>query len=82
MEGACGTHDWMYVNWVLDNPALYPLRINYRETFTIVLAAYRWTPFCSGYRVIVKSDSQPATAILNKGSSRCLMIMAVMYCQD
>ena len=68
--------DWMYVNWALDHPALYPLHINYKETFTIVLAACRWAPFWSGYRVIVKSDSQVAAAILNKGSSRCPMIMA------
>ena len=26
--------DWMYVNWALDHPALYPLHINYKETFT------------------------------------------------
>ena len=66
----------MYVNWALDNPALYPLHINYRETFTIVLVACRWAPFWSGYRVVVKSESQVAAAILNKGSSRCPMIMA------
>ena len=66
----------MYFNWALDNPALYPLNINYKETFTIVLAACRWAPFWSGYRVVVKSDSQVAAAILNEGSSRCPMIMA------
>ena len=67
--------DWMYVNWALDHPALYPLKINYKETFTIVLAACRWAPFWSGYRIIVKSVSQVAAAILNKGSSCCPMIM-------
>ena len=75
--GGCvwGT-DWMYINWALDNLTLYPLHINYKETFTIVLAACRWAPFWSGYRVVVKSDSQVASAILNKGSSPCPMIMA------
>ena len=68
--------DWMYINWALDNPALYPLHINYKETFTIILAAHRWAPFWSGYRVVVKSDSQVAAAILNKGTSRCPLIMA------
>ena len=68
--------DWMYVNWALDNPALFPLHINYKKKFTIVLAACRWEPFWSGYRVVVKSDRQEAAAILNKGSSRCPMIMA------
>ena len=33
------------------------LHINYRETFTIVLAAHCWAPFWSGHRVIVKTDS-------------------------
>ena len=67
--------DWMYVNWALNNPALYPLYINYKETFTIVLAAGHWAPFWSGYFLVVKSDSQVATAILNKGSSCCPMMM-------
>ena len=53
-----------------------PLHINYKETFTIVLATCRWEPFWTGYRVVVKSDSQVAAAILIKGSSRCPMIMA------
>ena len=67
----------MYVNWALDHPALYPLHINYyKETFAIVLAVWRWAPFWSGYRVVVKSDSQVAAALLNKGSSRCPVIMA------
>ena len=68
--------DWMYVNWALDHPALYPLHINYKETFAIVLAVWRWAPLWSGYRVVVKSDSQVAAALLNKGSSRCPVIMA------
>lgn len=67
--------DWMYVNWALDYPALCSLHINYKETFTIVLAAHRWAAFWSGYRVAVKSDSQVAAAILNKGSTCCPVIM-------
>ena len=54
---------------------LYSLRINYKETFTTVLAAHRWAPFWSGHRVIIKTDSQVAAAILNKGSTRCPVIM-------
>ena len=37
--------DWMYVNWAFDYPALCSLHINYKETFTIILAAHRWAPF-------------------------------------
>ena len=43
---------------------------------SVVLATCRWAPLWSGYRVVVKSDSQVAAAILNKGSSHCPMIMA------
>ena len=51
------------------------LHINYRETFTIVLAAHCWAPFWSGHRVIVKTDSQVTAAVLNKGSTCCPVIM-------
>ena len=67
--------DWMYANWALDYPSLYSLHINYKETFTTVLAAHRWAPFWSGHRVIIKTDSQVAAAILNKGSTCCPVIM-------
>ena len=67
--------DWMYVNWALDYPALCSLHINSKETFTIVLAAHHWAPFWSGYQVVIKSDSQVAVAILNKGSTCCPVMM-------
>lgn len=73
--------DRMYVNFVLDYPALCslqstsPVHINYKETFAIVLAAHLWAPFWSGYRVVVRSDSQVAAAIFNKGSTSCPVIM-------
>ena len=66
----------MYVNWALHNPALYPIHINYKETFTVVLAAHCWAPLWSGYRVVIKCNSQVAAAILNKGSSHCPLIIA------
>ena len=66
--------DWMYANWALDYLSLYSLRINYKETFTTVLAAHLWAPFWSGHRVIIKTDSQVAAAILNKGSTCCPVI--------
>jgi len=67
--------DWMYVNWALDYPSLCSLHINYKETFTIVLAAHRWAPCWSGHRIVVKIDSQVAVAILNKGTTCCPVIM-------
>ena len=46
-----------------------------RKTFTTVLAAHRWAPFWSGHRVIIKTDSQVAAAVLNKGSTSSPVIM-------
>ena len=65
----------MYANWAMDYLSLYSLHINYKETFTTVLAAHRWAPVWSGHRVIIKTDSQVAAAILNKGSTCCPVIM-------
>ena len=67
--------DWMYASWASDYLSLYFLHINYKETFTTVLAAQRWAPFWSGHRVIIKTDSQVAAAILNRGSTCCPVIM-------
>ena len=67
--------DWMFANRALDYLSIYSLRINYKETFTTVLAAHRWAPFWLGHRVIIKTDSQVAAAILNKGSTCCPVIM-------
>ena len=67
--------DWMYVNWALDYPSPCSLHINYKETFTIVLAAHRWAPCWSGHRIVVKTDSQVAAAILKKGTTCCPVIM-------
>ena len=66
---------WMYASWASDYLSLYFLHINYKETFTTVLGAQRWAPFWSGHRVIIKTDSQVAAAILNKGSTCCPVIM-------
>ena len=65
----------MYANWALDYLSLYCLHINYKEKFTTVLAAHRWAPFWSGHRVIIKTDSQVAAAILNKDSTCFPVIM-------
>ena len=73
--GCLWATDWMYANWVLNYLSLYSLHINYKETFTTVLGAHRWTPFWSGHRVIIKTDSQVAVVILNKSSTCCPVIM-------
>ena len=73
--GCVWQSDWLYVNWALDYPDLCPLHINYKETFSILLAAFRWAPYWIGHRVCIKSDSQVAAAIINKGSTPCTIIM-------
>ena len=35
--GFCWMNDWLYVNWSLDFPDMYPLHINYKETFVITI---------------------------------------------
>ena len=74
-RGCLWETDWMYVNWALDYPSLCSLPVNYKETFTVVLAAHRWAPCWSGHRIVVKTDSQVAAAILNKGTTCCSVIM-------
>ena len=73
--GCLWATDWMYANWALDYLSLSSLHISYKETFTTVLAVHRWAPFWSGHRVIIKTDSQVAAAILNKGSTCYPVIM-------
>ena len=71
--GCVSQSDWLYVNSALDY--LCPLHINYKETFSILLVAFRWAPYWIGHRVCIKSDSQVAAAIINKGSTSCTIIM-------
>ena len=73
--GCCWHNDWLYVNWALDFPNIYPLHINYKETFMVLQATKRWAPFWSGQRVVVKSDSEVAAAIVNKGTTPCPIMM-------
>ena len=36
--GCCWQNDWLYVNWAIDFLDMYPLHINYKETFMILQA--------------------------------------------
>ena len=73
--GCCCHNDWLYVNWALDFPNICPLHINYKETFMVLQATKRWAPFWWGQRVVVKSDSEVAVAIVNKGTTPCPIMM-------
>ena len=41
----------------------------------VLQATKRWAPFWSGQRVVVKSDSEVAAAIVNKGTTPCPIMM-------
>lgn len=73
--GCCWQNDWLYVNWTLDFPDIYSLHINYKETFMILQAVKRWAPSWSGQRVFIKTDSEVAATIVNKGTTPCPIIM-------
>lgn len=73
--GCCWQTDWLYVNWALDFPDVCSLHINYKEAFMILQAAKRWAPYWSRQRIILKSDSEVAAAIVNKGTTPCPIIM-------
>ena len=73
--GCCWHNDWLYVNWALDFPNMCPLHINYKETFMVLQATKRWAPFWSGQKVVVKSDSEVAAAVVNKGTTPCPIMM-------
>ena len=51
----------------------------YKETFPIVLVPLHWAPLWSGLKLFVKTDSQAAAAILNKGSNFCPVIMSWIH---
>lgn len=51
----------------------------YKETFPIVLVPHHWAPLWSGLKLFVKTDSQAAAAILNKGSNFCPVIMSWIH---
>ena len=78
--GCCWHNDWLYVNWALDFPNICPLHINYKETFMVLQATKRWAPSWSGQRVVVKSDSEVAAAIVNKGTTSCPIMMDPRLC--
>ena len=37
-------NDWLYIDWQLDFPDVYPHHINVKETLTAILAIYRCLP--------------------------------------
>ena len=73
--GAYFRGDWVYSYLPVDFPAVSGLHINYKELFSIYLAAVRWAPRWANQHVIIHSDNQPAVAMLNKGTTRNTLVM-------
>ena len=73
--GAFFRGDWAYHSFVMDNPAVRDLHINYKEVLAVVLAAKQWRSKWCNQHVIIYSDSTTAVGIINKGTCRNPIIM-------
>ena len=74
---ACGTggaavynSDWLYCNWVIDDPQISELHINLKELYTVLLSARRWACDWRNKHIVIWTDSQVTMFNINKGSSR------------
>lgn len=73
--GASYDSDWFYSNFLVDNPSLSCLHINYKEAICVILAACRWACHWQNKSVHVYCDSTAAVGMLNKGSTRSPLMM-------
>ena len=73
--GAFFRGDWAYHSFVMDNPAVRDLHINYKEVLAVVLAAKQWGSKWCNQHVIIYSDSTTAVGIINKGTCRNPIVM-------
>ena len=67
--GAYFSGDWVYLNFGMESPVLSDLHIIHKEVLAVVVAAERWASRWANKHVIIKSDSQAAVGIINKGST-------------
>ena len=76
--GAIFQGDYCYVNWNLDHPQAGNLHINYKEAFTVILAAKRWAPLWLNKKIIIHTDSITAMSVLNKGTCHNDVVMEAL----
>ena len=76
--GVAWGKSWHYVNWALDQPNLKDCHINIKETATILLALSKWALEWANCKVIIWSDNVTAVTCVNKGSSKCKVIMSLI----
>ena len=77
-NGAAGGYhggQWFCLPWEAWGEAK-PLHINYKEVLTLEPAARIWAPAWKDKKVYIHSDNQAAVAIINKGSSKDLVVMS------
>ena len=79
-EGCGGVYngDYFYINWKLDLPDMYGWHINFKETFAIIAAAFRWGHLWKNKRVLVYSDNTTAVSLINKGSTKNCEVMKAL----
>ena len=73
--GAFFRGDWAKHSFVMDDPTVRDLHINYKDVFAVVLAAKQWGSKWCNQHVILYSDSFTAVGITSKGSCRNPIVM-------
>ena len=62
--------DWIYTNWILDNPNISTQHINIKELAMIQQAIQRWAPQYPQHHLIIETDNKASYYWLNKGYAR------------
>ena len=55
-----------YVNWNLDHTHAANLHINYKEAFTVILAAKRWAPLWLNKKIIIHTETVKLLYVTNQ----------------
>ena len=67
--------DWVHVPWRSYLPEARELHITAKEVLALEPACQRWAPLFAHRKVVVHSDNQAAVSQINKGSSKCPLVM-------
>ena len=70
--------DWFYYRFGAESATLAGLHINHKEVLAVVAAAKCWGYCWSNKHVIIHSDSTIAVVIVNKGTTRSPIVMAIL----
>ena len=76
--GAYFSGDYMYINWNIDMPDIYPLHIDCKEIIIMVLAIFKWSITLQNKRVLMYTDNMTAKSTINKMSSKNSIVMTYL----